>query len=110
MPWKPFSSTKSISISYRQKFRHHTRKVHFAVPAHNERVGDPVPIWRLLAETEPVLPPDRLMTRMNGVVEIDAGQNCKHVGLQERDQQFERSQRDGQRQRQDTADPTDRAE
>ena len=49
------------------------------------------------------LAPHRLVTRMNGVVEIDAGQDCKHVGLQERDQQFERSQCDGQRQRQDTA-------
>ena len=50
------------------------------------------------------------MTPMNGVVEIDAGQDRKHVGLQERDQQFERSHRDGQRQRQDAADPTDCAE
>jgi hypothetical protein len=35
---------------------------------------------------------------MNGVVEIDAGQDRKHIGLQERNQKFERSQRDGQRQ------------
>ena len=33
---------------------------------------------------------------MNGVVEIDAGQHRKHIGLQERDQQFERGQRNGE--------------
>jgi hypothetical protein len=35
------------------------------------------------------------VSRMKGVVEVDAGQDCKHVGLEARDQQFERGQRDG---------------
>ena len=39
---------------------------------------------------------------MNCVVEIDASQDREHVGLQERDQQFER----GQRQWHNAADPT----
>ena len=30
------------------------------------------------------------MARMNGIVEVDAGEDGEHVGLQERDQQFER--------------------
>src|SRR6516164_2723537 len=47
---------------------------------------------------------------MKGVIEIDAGQDRKHVGLQERDQQVERDQRDGQRQRCQTPDPTEYAE
>jgi hypothetical protein len=33
-----------------------------------------------------------LVSRMKRVIEIDAGQDRKHVGLQERDQQFERGQ------------------
>ena len=49
------------------------------------------------------------MSRMNGVVEVDAGQDREHVGLQERDQQFEGVQRDRERQRQHTADPAERA-
>src|SRR5260370_16691901 len=49
--------------------------------------------------------PDRSVSRMNGVVEIDAGEDREHVGLQERDQQFERSQRDGQGQRQHAPRP-----
>jgi hypothetical protein len=36
---------------------------------------------------------------MNCVVEIDAGQDGKHVSLQEGDQKFERGQRNGQRER-----------
>src|SRR5512143_2009224 len=32
------------------------------------------------------------VTRMNGVVEVDAGQDREHVGLEKRDQQFERGQ------------------
>jgi hypothetical protein len=36
------------------------------------------------------------MSRVKGVVEVDAGQDCKHIGLKERDQQFERGQRNGQ--------------
>src|SRR5882757_2692891 len=54
--------------------------------------------------------PDRLVSRMNGVVEVDAGEDREHVGLQEGDQQFKRGQRDGERQRQHAAEPADRAE
>src|SRR6267378_49194 len=54
--------------------------------------------------------PDRLVSRMKGVVEVDAGEDREHVGLQECDQQFKRGQRDGERQRQHAADPADRAE
>ena len=50
------------------------------------------------------------MSPMKGIVEIDAGQDCKHVGLQECHQQFKRGQRNGQRQRHDAADPSDCAE
>src|SRR6478672_6916517 len=53
--------------------------------------------------------PDRLVSRMNGVVEIDAGEDREHVGLQERDQEFERGERDRQRQRQHAAGPAERA-
>src|SRR6185312_11597422 len=53
---------------------------------------------------------DRSVSRMKGVVEIDAGQDREHVGLQERDQQFERGQCDGERERQHAADPADGAE
>jgi hypothetical protein len=35
---------------------------------------------------------------MNGVVEVDAGEDREHIGLQERDQQFERGERNRQRQ------------
>src|SRR5947208_16345997 len=54
--------------------------------------------------------PDRSVSRMNGVVEVDAGEDREHVGLQERDQEFERGERDGQRQRRYAADPADGAE
>src|SRR5580693_9369046 len=47
---------------------------------------------------------------MNGVVEIDDGQDREHIGLQERDQDFEGVDRDRQRQRRDAADPADGAE
>src|SRR6266700_3728408 len=47
---------------------------------------------------------------MNGVVEVDAGQDRKHIGLQERDQQFERGERDSERQRQYAAEPAEGAE
>ena len=33
---------------------------------------------------------DGLMARMEGIVEIDAGEYGEDIGLQERDQQFER--------------------
>ena len=41
---------------------------------------------------------------MNGVVQVDAGQDRKHIGLQERDQNLESVQRDRERQRQHAAD------
>ena len=47
---------------------------------------------------------------MDGVVEIDAGQDREHVGLQEGDQQLERGQRHHQRQRQRGAEDADDAE
>src|SRR4051794_38751727 len=50
------------------------------------------------------------VTRMNGVVEIDAGQDREHVGLQERDQQLERGQRHHQRQRKRRAENAENAE
>src|SRR5437879_314275 len=43
---------------------------------------------------------------MDSIVEVDAGEDGEDVGLQERDQQFERGQRDGQPERQYRADPT----
>src|SRR3974390_662553 len=68
--------------------------------------------WRAYAMSARAraIPSDRLVSRMKGVVEIDAGQHRKHVSLQERDQQVEGDQRDGQRQRCQTPDPTDYAE
>src|SRR6187397_3746480 len=47
------------------------------------------------------------VTRMNGVVEVDAGQDREHIGLEERDQQFERGQRHHHRQRQGRAEDTE---
>ena len=43
----------------------------------------------------------RSVSRVDRIVEIDAGQNGEHIGLQACDQQFERGQRDreGERQR-----------
>ena len=38
----------------------------------------------------------RLVSRMKGVVELDAGQDRKYVGSLERDQQLKRGQRNGQ--------------
>src|SRR5690349_3957403 len=55
-------------------------------------------------------PSDCSVSCMKGVVEIDAGEDRKHVGLQECHQQFKRRQRNRKRQRCDTADPADRAE
>src|ERR1700757_648584 len=54
--------------------------------------------------------PDGSVSRMNGVVEVDAGQDREHVGLQERDQKLESVQRDRERQRQHAAEPAQRAE
>src|SRR6266852_8032134 len=50
------------------------------------------------------------VARMNSIVEIDAGENGEDVGLQERDQQFERGQRDGQPERQNGAEPANEAQ
>ena len=47
---------------------------------------------------------------MDGVVEVDAGQDGEHVGLQECDQQLERGQRHGQRERQNRTDPAEEAQ
>src|SRR5262245_58656639 len=55
-------------------------------------------------------PRNRLVSRMNGVVEVDAGKDREHVGLQERDQEFERGERNGQRQRRHAADPANRTQ
>ena len=44
---------------------------------------------------------------MDSVVEVDAGENGEDIGLQERDQQLERGQRDGQAEWQDGAEPAD---
>src|SRR5258705_8637344 len=50
---------------------------------------------------------DRLVSRMNGVVEIDAGQDRKHGGLQESDQELQRGQCGGELQRQHAAGPAE---
>src|SRR6267378_6421028 len=50
------------------------------------------------------------VARMDSIVEIDAGEDGEDVGLQERDQQFERGQRDGQPKRQYRADPPGNAQ
>src|SRR5712672_4421065 len=48
------------------------------------------------------------VTRMDGVVEVDAGQDGEHIGLEERDQQLERGQRHHESERQGrTKDPED---
>src|SRR3981189_923104 len=50
------------------------------------------------------------VARMDSIVEIDAGEDGEDVGLQERDQQLERGQRNGQPERQYGADPTNEAD
>src|ERR1700709_2829232 len=52
--------------------------------------------------------PDCLVSGMNGVVEVDAGEDREHIGLQERDQKLERGQCYGEPQRQHAPDPADR--
>ena len=47
---------------------------------------------------------------MKRVVEVDAGQDGEDVGLQERDQELERGQRDRHAERQHGAEPADDAE
>src|SRR5215467_14590525 len=47
---------------------------------------------------------------VNGIIEIDAGEDREHVSLQKRDQQLERGQRHCQSQGQRRADPTDDSE
>src|SRR5215469_14650847 len=51
-----------------------------------------------------------LMARVDGIVEIDAGEDGEHVGLQERDQEFECGERDREPERQHRAGPADEAE
>src|SRR5271166_1031995 len=50
------------------------------------------------------------VARMDSIVDVDAGEDGEHVGLQERDQQFERGQSDHQRERQHSTKPADGAE
>jgi hypothetical protein len=40
------------------------------------------------------------VAEVDGVVQINAGQECKHIGLDDRNQQFERVERDVHRHRQ----------
>src|SRR5689334_12653163 len=47
---------------------------------------------------------DRSVTGMDGVVQVNAGQDREDIGLQESNQEFERGERDHQRQRQYGAD------
>src|ERR1700710_1548958 len=54
--------------------------------------------------------PDRLVSGMNGVVEVDAGEDGEQIGRGKRDQKLRRGQRNGEPQRQHAADPADRAE
>ena len=46
---------------------------------------------------------------MDSIVDVDAGEDGEDVGLQERDQQFKRGQRDSQPERQYGASPADDA-
>src|SRR5882724_6674553 len=50
------------------------------------------------------------VARMDSIVEIDAGEDGEDVGLQERDQEFKRGQRNGQPERQDGSKHADNAE
>src|SRR4029453_16909926 len=50
------------------------------------------------------------VSRVNGVVEIDAGQDREDVSLEERNQQLERGQRHNHRQRQRRSEPAGDAE
>src|SRR5450759_3299076 len=54
--------------------------------------------------------PDWLVSGMNGVVEVDAGEDREHIGLQARDQKLKRGERNRARQRQHAASPADGAE
>src|SRR5579871_3635321 len=54
--------------------------------------------------------PDGSVSRMNGVVEIDHGQDRKHIGLYKCDQDFESVERDCQSQRRNAANPADDTE
>jgi hypothetical protein len=48
------------------------------------------------------------MARMNGILEVDAGEDGEDVGLQERDQQFEHAERHRQAERKDGTKPAGR--
>src|SRR5215470_9616017 len=50
------------------------------------------------------------VARVNGIVEIDAGEDGEDVGLQEGYQQLERGERDGEAEREDGAEPSEKAE
>src|SRR5450830_88189 len=50
-----------------------------------------------------------LMARVNRIVEIDAGEDGKHVSLQERHQRLERHENDDHRERQHATGPAERA-
>src|SRR5258706_15528545 len=62
-------------------------------------------LFRVVGEKRP-----SVAAWVNGIIEIDAGEDGKHVSLQERDQQLERGQRHCQGQGQGRADPTDDSE
>jgi hypothetical protein len=51
-----------------------------------------------------------LMARMDGVSQIDAGEDGEHVGLEECDQKFERHKHDGHCKREYRADPSDKSD
>ena len=46
------------------------------------------------------------MSRVDRIVEINAGENCENVGLEEGDQQFESHQRHRHSKRDDCAEPS----
>src|ERR1700756_538352 len=50
------------------------------------------------------------VARMDSIVEIDAGEDSEHAGLQERDHKLERGERTHPRERQECAEPADEAE
>src|SRR3954471_3993337 len=62
-------------------------------------------MWKLLFEVG-----SGSVARVDRIVEIDAGEDGEHVGLQERDQQLERGERDHHAERQHATDGADDAE
>ena len=47
------------------------------------------------------------VVHMHCIVEIDAGEDGEHIGLQQRDTDFQAGQRNGEGKRQDAADDAD---